>query len=98
MKKWADFLTCKWCNSLSLQIIEDVPDVDAVIVPVGGAGLIAGVACAIKTLKPECKVGLIVTLQCCDPLIVASKRFMLSSGHWGRTRVLCILYCSLTSW
>lgn len=36
--------------------MEDVPEVDAVIVPVGGAGLIAGVACAIKTLKPECKV------------------------------------------
>lgn len=36
--------------------MEDVPDVDAVIVPVGGAGLIAGVSCAVKTLKPECKV------------------------------------------
>jgi threonine dehydratase len=36
--------------------MEDVPEVDAVIVPIGGAGLIAGVACAIKTLKPECKV------------------------------------------
>ena len=41
-----------------LQIVEDVPDVDAVVVPVGGAGLIAGVACAVKTLKPDCKVGL----------------------------------------
>ena len=33
-----------------------MPDVDAVVVPVGGAGLIAGVACAVKTLKPDCKV------------------------------------------
>ena len=39
-----------------IQIIEDVPEVDAVVVPVGGAGLIAGVSCAIKTLKPECQV------------------------------------------
>ena len=44
------------------QIVEEVPDVDAVVVPVGGAGLIAGVACAIKTLKPECKV-IIVTMS-----------------------------------
>jgi hypothetical protein len=42
--------------NLCLQIIEDTPDVDVVVVPVGGAGLIAGVACAVKTLKPECKV------------------------------------------
>lgn len=33
-----------------------MPEVDAVVVPVGGAGLIAGVACAVKTLKPDCKV------------------------------------------
>jgi threonine dehydratase len=39
-----------------MEIIEDVPEVDAVIVPIGGAGLIAGISCAIKTLKPECKV------------------------------------------
>lgn len=30
--------------------------IDAVVVPIGGAGLIAGVACAVKTLKPECMV------------------------------------------
>lgn len=41
-----------------LQIVEDVPDVDVVVVPVGGAGLIAGVSLAVKTLKPECKVGI----------------------------------------
>ena len=32
------------------------PQVDYVIVPVGGAGLLAGVSLAIKTLRPECKV------------------------------------------
>lgn len=37
-------------------MIDDVPDADAVVVPVGGAGLIAGIACAVKTLKPCCKV------------------------------------------
>lgn len=36
-----------------LEIIEQVPDVEAVVVPVGGGGLIAGVALAVKTLKPD---------------------------------------------
>lgn len=39
-----------------MEIIDDVPDVDVVVVPVGGAGLIAGISCAIKTLKPDAKV------------------------------------------
>lgn len=43
-------------GTIGVEIMEDVPDVDVVIVPVGGAGLIAGVSCAVKTLKPECKV------------------------------------------
>lgn len=43
-------------GTIGVEIIEDVPQVDAILVPVGGAGLIAGVSCAVKTLKPECKV------------------------------------------
>jgi threonine dehydratase len=39
-------------GTLGIEIVEQVPDVDAVIVPVGGAGLIAGVSLAMKTLKP----------------------------------------------
>ena len=41
---------------MGLEIIDQVPDVDAVIVPVGGAGLIAGVSLAVKTLRPEVTV------------------------------------------
>jgi threonine dehydratase len=43
-------------GTIGIEMIDDVPDVDYVVVPVGGAGLIAGIACAVKTLKPECKV------------------------------------------
>ena len=39
-----------------LEILDQLPDVDAVIVPVGGGGLISGVAFAIKSLKPDVKV------------------------------------------
>jgi threonine dehydratase len=40
-------------GTLGLEILEQVPQADAVIVPIGGGGLIAGVALAIKTLRPE---------------------------------------------
>ncbi|WP_270739747.1 threonine ammonia-lyase [Massilioclostridium coli] len=43
-------------GTIGLEILDQLPDVDAVIVPVGGGGLIAGVAYAIKSLNPHCKV------------------------------------------
>src|SRR5258705_1566666 len=43
-------------GTLGLEIIEQVPEFDAVIVPVGGAGLIAGVAVAIKSRKPAVQI------------------------------------------
>lgn len=39
-----------------LEILEDLPEVDAVIIPWGGGGLCCGIASAIKLLKPGCKV------------------------------------------
>ncbi|MBO7690612.1 MAG: threonine ammonia-lyase [Clostridia bacterium] len=43
-------------GTIGLEILEQVPDLDAVIVPVGGGGLISGVAFAIKQLNPAVKV------------------------------------------
>jgi threonine dehydratase len=43
-------------GTIGLEIMEDHPDVDAVIVPVGGGGLIAGVAQAIKALAPHVRI------------------------------------------
>ena len=43
-------------GTLALEILEDTPDVDVVIVPVGGGGLIAGVGRAIKSLRPQCQI------------------------------------------
>ena len=40
-------------GTLAMEIVQQVPDLDAVIVPVGGAGLIAGVSVAIRELKPN---------------------------------------------
>lgn len=43
-------------GTIGLEIIEDMPEVEAVIVPIGGGGLISGVAFAIKQLRPDVKV------------------------------------------
>jgi threonine dehydratase len=43
-------------GTIGLEILEQLPEVDAVIVPVGGGGLISGVAYAVKALRPSCKV------------------------------------------
>ena len=43
-------------GTVGLEILEDLPDVDTVIVPYGGGGLISGIATAIKTIKPGVKV------------------------------------------
>jgi threonine dehydratase len=43
-------------GTMGLEIVEQVSDLDAVIVPVGGAGLLAGVSLAVKTLRPQAKI------------------------------------------
>src|SRR3989441_9091872 len=43
-------------GTMGIEIVEQVPDLDAIIVPVGGAGLLAGVALATKTQKPKTKI------------------------------------------
>ncbi|MFA7099371.1 MAG: threonine ammonia-lyase [Eubacteriales bacterium] len=43
-------------GTVGLEITEQLPKPDAVVVPVGGGGLISGVAFAIKSLCPDCKV------------------------------------------
>ncbi len=43
-------------GTIGLELMEQIPDMDAVIVPVGGGGLISGVAFAIKALNPNVKV------------------------------------------
>lgn len=43
-------------GTIGLEILEQEPHVDAVFVAIGGGGLASGVACAIKSMKPDCKV------------------------------------------
>jgi len=43
-------------GTIGLEILEQMPDVEAVVVPIGGGGLISGIAYAIKAINPQCKV------------------------------------------
>jgi threonine dehydratase len=43
-------------GGLALELLEDVPDIARVLVPVGGGGLIGGIASALKALRPEVEV------------------------------------------
>ena len=43
-------------GTIGLEIMNEMSDVDAVLVPIGGGGLISGVACAIKSISPHVKV------------------------------------------
>ena len=43
-------------GTIGLELLEQLPDLDAVLVPIGGGGLISGIAYTLKTLKPRVKV------------------------------------------
>ncbi len=43
-------------GTIGLEIVEDLPDVDAVVAPLGGGGLLAGVACVLHALRPDARV------------------------------------------
>ena len=43
-------------GSLGLELLEQIPELDAMVVPIGGGGLISGIACAVKELQPGIRV------------------------------------------
>ncbi|MEG0367461.1 MAG: pyridoxal-phosphate dependent enzyme, partial [Coprobacillus sp.] len=43
-------------GTIALEILEELPDTDIILVPVGGGGLISGIACAAKQIKPTIKI------------------------------------------
>jgi threonine dehydratase len=53
-------------GSLGLELLEDVPDLARIVVPVGGGGLAAGIAVAVKSARPEVEV-IGVQVEACAP-------------------------------
>lgn len=43
-------------GTVGLELLDDLPNVDAILVPVGGGGLIAGIALAVKTVRPDVRL------------------------------------------
>jgi threonine dehydratase len=71
-------------GTAGLEIAEDMPDVAAVLVPIGGGGLASGVAAAIKALLPRTRVIGV------EPELAADARESLAAGHiveWAADRV-----------
>jgi threonine dehydratase len=59
-------------GTIGLEILEDLPDVDAVVIPWGGGGLTCGIASVLRELKPTCKI-FAAEVATAAPLIVAWK-------------------------
>jgi threonine dehydratase len=62
-------------GTVGLEILEDVPDADVVLVPVGGGGLVSGIATAVKGRRPEARVIAI------EPELSAALHESLKAGH-----------------
>lgn len=62
-------------GTVGLEILEDIPDVEMVLAPVGGGGLISGVSTAVKSLNPSIKVIGV------EPELAADARASLKAGH-----------------
>ena len=63
--------------TVALEIFEDAPDVDALVVPIGGGGLISGVAAAAKAIAPACEViGVEVAASCAFQTSVRAGRLV----------------------
>lgn len=64
----ADIITGQ--GTIGLEILDDLPDVDVIIVPVGGGGLISGIALAVKAIRPQIRV-IGVQAEACPSAYVA---------------------------
>ncbi len=53
---FADPAIIAGAGTVGLEILEDCPDVETIVVPVGGGGLISGIAVAVKNLKPDVRI------------------------------------------
>jgi threonine dehydratase len=62
-------------GTMGLEIQQQVPDIEAVVAPIGGGGLIAGVACAIKETNPRVRV---IGVQ---PTRLPSMKVAIAEGH-----------------
>ena len=72
-------------GTLGLEILDQVPDADAIIVPVGGGGLIAGLGVATQRLRPDCEVIGVETVRSASfTAALGGGASRTGGGHGGR--------------
>ena len=62
-------------GTIGLEILEDLPDVDAVVAPLGGGGLLAGIACVMNSQQPDARV------YAAEPETAAPLSASFAAGH-----------------
>lgn len=62
-------------GTVGLEIMDQLPNADAVVVPVGGGGLASGIAVAVKSINPNCRVYAV------EPVNAASMKESVNAGH-----------------
>ncbi|HMJ93012.1 MAG TPA: pyridoxal-phosphate dependent enzyme [Allosphingosinicella sp.] len=81
--------------TIGAEIVEELPDIEAVLIPIGGGGLASGIAQAVKMKRPACRI-LAVETETCTPLkaalaaggpVTVERRASFVDGM-GSTRVL----------
>jgi threonine dehydratase len=73
-------------GTIGLEILEDLPDVDAVVVPYGGGGLSTGIATAVKALRPSAKV-FAAEVETAAPLAASLAAGTPTTVEWVKTFV-----------
>ena len=72
-------------GTIGLEILEDLPDPDAVVIPYGGGGLTVGIASAIRALRPQTKI------YTAEPATGAALAAALAAGRAGRRRLRAVV-------
>jgi threonine dehydratase len=67
-------------GTIGLEILEDLPDPDAVVIPYGGGGLTAGIGSAIKALRPQTRI-VTAEPETAAALSIADRGYVLSTGE-----------------
>ncbi len=62
---WIDPVVMAGAGTIGLEILEDVPDIETIFVPVGGGGLSSGVGTAVKSLRPDIRIVAVEPEGCC---------------------------------